>query len=148
MVSSSKVFQTNVVSKPQRSSEIKIDSFCSMAIKLQAIAEETKRALSSGCCVVIGLQSTGEAGLQASLKKNRKINSFLSVCRHIALQFLENHFPTIVEKTVGNCACYNLFLLILYCQQNMSSEKVEDEWCIKVKDQLQGYISKLDLPNG
>ncbi|CAD5113144.1 DgyrCDS2335 [Dimorphilus gyrociliatus] len=101
-----------------------------MAIKLPIVLEETKKALVSDSCVVIGLQSTGEAGLQASLKKNEKINDFISVCRHIVLQFITNHFPTTIENA------------------NMSSVKVEDEWCTQAKEKLCDYASKIELPNG
>ena len=51
-------------------------------------------AIADGMCVVIGLQSTGEANTKASLEETGEtMDDFVSAPQRILLAFLKNHFP-------------------------------------------------------
>jgi len=81
--------------------------FKEMAVcaKIEFLANDAMQVVSEGCyCVVIGLQSTGEAGMQSLLETYGKTSSFrlqdqhfphlLSTLKASLISFVMNHFPT------------------------------------------------------
>jgi hypothetical protein len=94
-----------------------------LTFKVREVVARAKQALADGHCVVIGLQSTGEAGLVQDTERNMlarmnnefvvpegeadddllaaaiakrasgETNEFISLCQCIVLQFLDKHFP-------------------------------------------------------
>jgi hypothetical protein len=61
---------------------------------------QAKAALLAGQCVVIGLQSTGEAAADAAGLEPGPINGFVSTLRELVVRFLEVHFPVAREPSV------------------------------------------------
>lgn len=107
-----------------------------LGMKVPTIIEESKSSLEAGFCVVIGLQTTGEASLQNEINKKNGIypGGFVSLCREILKQFLEQHFPTLIEPEKSSSL--------------VSSPPVADEWCCKAKEALINFSNKIQLPNG
>ncbi|KAK3094762.1 hypothetical protein FSP39_005887 [Pinctada imbricata] len=100
-----------------------------MGMKVPKIIEESRKALEEGNCVVIGLQTTGEASLESEMTKNRgSVSGFVSLCREILSRFIQQYFPTFIEKQT--------------CE-----EKVEDQWSKQAKELLLGFAEKIQLPN-
>ena len=80
-----------------------------IAAKIDEVTEQAKKYLEEGHAVVIGLQSTGEAGMQVALEELaeslRKSDSekidfddvalpcLVSTCASIMMNFVRNHFP-------------------------------------------------------
>lgn len=58
------------------------------------VLKMVKDRLQEGFAVVIGLQSTGEAALDASDLAMGQSTSLISTTRVMLTQFLHNHFPT------------------------------------------------------
>ncbi|KAK7104354.1 uncharacterized protein [Littorina saxatilis] len=101
-----------------------------MGLKVPAVVAEAKAALETGHCVVIGLQSTGEAALDTDLSQHNLDGPkrFISVCREIIRSFVKTNFPT--HKT-----------------GNPGTEPVEDEWSAKAKKMLLDYAQQINLPD-
>ncbi|KAK7504954.1 hypothetical protein BaRGS_00003982 [Batillaria attramentaria] len=96
-----------------------------MGLKVPAVVAEAKAALDNGQCVVIGLQSTGEASLdQEAMSAKWECTGFVSVCRELLSRFVRAEFPT---KKVG------------------ATE--EDEWSVKAKQMLLEFAAKIKLPD-
>nr|KAG5712361.1 hypothetical protein BaRGS_023940 [Batillaria attramentaria] len=96
-----------------------------MGLKVPAVVAEAKAALDIGQCVVIGLQSTGEASLdQEAMSAKWECTGFVSVCRELLSRFVRAEFPT---KKVG------------------ATE--EDEWSVKAKQMLLEFAAKIKLPD-
>jgi len=58
---------------------------------------KAKAALLAGRCVVIGLQSTGEAAADAMGLEPGPVAGFVSTTRELLLRFLGTHFPVAKE---------------------------------------------------
>ncbi|GAB5368602.1 hypothetical protein AAMO2058_001333600 [Amorphochlora amoebiformis] len=67
-----------------------------IAFKTRSLISDAKEKLSKGYCVVIGLQTTGEASTMDVLsnKDDVKDIQFVSLCKEILIGFLKKHFPT------------------------------------------------------
>ena len=63
-----------------------------IAAKIPQLVQLSRNALISGKCVVIGLQSTGEARTLEQLKKG-EIDDFVSTAKGVVKAFVENHLP-------------------------------------------------------
>ncbi|XP_065056159.1 uncharacterized protein LOC135684506 [Rhopilema esculentum] len=99
-----------------------------MSMKVPKIVEEAKQALNDGYCVVIGLQTTGEASLGQEISRcGGTVNKFISLTREILRRFIEQHFPTEVHL-------------------NPRERKV-DQWSEQAKNMLLGFADKISLPN-
>jgi hypothetical protein len=61
-------------------------------VKVPAVVELAKKALSEGHCVVIGLQTTGEAALVDG-KTYKTDKELVSVCKSILYTFVHDQFP-------------------------------------------------------
>lgn len=71
------------------------------AFKVDTVVAETKKALLAGQCVVIGLQSTGETGLEHALERmatepgaGKYNDSLISGAQEGLCRYLQDHFPT------------------------------------------------------
>ena len=65
-----------------------------LVLKLPYVLERAKKALENDCCVVIGIQTTGEASLNAAIEELGVENAAKgSMLEHMILHFLRNHFP-------------------------------------------------------
>ncbi|CAH3163979.1 unnamed protein product, partial [Porites lobata] len=81
----------------------------------------------AGYCVVIGLQSTGEASLESEISRCGGIlNGFVSSTEEIISRFITQYFPTQIIKSNGDV--------------------VEDQWSVQAKNLLQGFVKKINLP--
>ena len=69
-----------------------------MAGQVERVCEEAQQALKEGHAIVIGLQTTGAAGLDRRLSAGTGAGSaFISSARECALYFIDNNFPTVVQ---------------------------------------------------
>lgn len=75
------------------------------ALKVPFVVQEAKRALRDDCVVVIGLQSTGEAGLDAAMKIHNLRpgdvvpGGLVAAAKIAARVFVEEHFPTAPSRS-------------------------------------------------
>ncbi|XP_069103404.1 protein strawberry notch homolog 1-like isoform X2 [Argopecten irradians] len=100
-----------------------------MGMKVPTVIKESREALEAGFSVVIGLQTTGEASLEAEIGKNKgEVNGFVSLCREILLRFITQYFPTMIEA-------------------QKPEDRVPDSWCVQAKEMLVGFAHKIPLPN-
>ena len=58
------------------------------------VVKEAQAALDSGCAVVIGLQSTGEAAVDALGVEPGDVCGWVSTTRQLLSRFVDVHFPT------------------------------------------------------
>jgi len=99
----------------------------SMSMKVPAIVQEAQQALQAGYCVVIGLQSTGEASLESEITRcGGVLNGFISSTEEILTRVITQYFPTQIIKSNGDV--------------------VEDQWSIQAKNLLLGFVKKVNLP--
>ncbi|KAK3607117.1 hypothetical protein CHS0354_014268 [Potamilus streckersoni] len=100
-----------------------------MGMKVPFIIKEAKEALATGHCVVIGLQTTGEASLESELLKSKgSVTGFVSLCREIIVRFIEQFFPTVI-------------------QNQKDGEPCEDPWSVTAKKMLLDFSRKISLPD-
>eukprot|EP00057_Strongylocentrotus_purpuratus_P009593 XP_011664067.1 PREDICTED: protein strawberry notch homolog 1 isoform X3 [Strongylocentrotus purpuratus] len=100
-----------------------------LGVKVPTIVKEAKTSLAEGKCVVIGLQTTGEASLESEMTKyDTTLPGFVSVAREILNRFIQQHFPTSIVHPTG-------------------LEPEVDEWCSQAKELLLGFVKKIDMPN-
>ncbi|XP_070787967.1 protein strawberry notch homolog 2 [Pituophis catenifer annectens] len=70
-----------------------------IAAKVRRLVELAKEELSKGKCVVIGLQSTGEARTREVLDENEgHLNCFVSAAEGVFLSLIRKHFPSTKRK--------------------------------------------------
>ncbi|CAF0804799.1 unnamed protein product, partial [Didymodactylos carnosus] len=69
-----------------------------MACKVQKVVDLTKQATNNNKCVVIGLQSTGEAKTLEQLDEFGELNDFVSTAKGVIQSFVDKHFPTGIEQ--------------------------------------------------
>lgn len=69
--------------------------WCSCALKIPVVLAEAKAALAEGYSVIFGLQSTGESGLTASMKRGAATQSsgFISTIKESLLTLVIDHYP-------------------------------------------------------
>lgn len=96
-------------------------------MKVDKVVEEAKQALNDGHCVVVGLQNTGEANTENRIQRDGYIDGFISSCREILLNFINNHFPVEIEFQVP------------------VPVKSYDSWSLKARELLIQYASQLQL---
>lgn len=69
-----------------------------LTLKLPYVVEKARAALRDGHCVVIGLQTTGEASLNAAIASvGEERAAKASMLESMIVEFLRNHFPTELE---------------------------------------------------
>ncbi|CAG2225424.1 Protein strawberry notch homolog 2,Protein FORGETTER 1,Protein strawberry notch,Protein strawberry notch homolog 1 [Mytilus edulis] len=101
-----------------------------MGMKVPTIVKETKESLEAGCCVVIGLQTTGEASLDSELTKKGSLTGFMSLCREILTRFINQYFPVMIETKIAGVDPIQ-----------------EDEWSKTAKGMLLGFAEQISLPD-
>ncbi|XP_061457089.1 protein strawberry notch homolog 2 isoform X2 [Rhineura floridana] len=70
-----------------------------IAAKVRRVVELAKEELSKGKCVVIGLQSTGEARTREVLdEREGQLNCFVSAAEGVFLSLIQKHFPSTKRK--------------------------------------------------
>lgn len=67
--------------------------------QVPSVVKMVKERLDEGYCVVIGLQSTGEAALRAEGLAIGDTTDLISTSRSILLNFINKHFPTMNHHT-------------------------------------------------
>ena len=77
------------------SSHQRFFKYLCMACKVPRVVDLAQKALRSKKCVVIGLQSTGEARTMEQLDEFGEINDFISTARGVLQNLVEKHFPTV-----------------------------------------------------
>lgn len=70
----------------------KFFKYLCIGAKVPTVIDIAKKALEDGKCVVIGLQSTGEAKTNEALEDG-EINEFISTARATYESLIDNHFP-------------------------------------------------------
>lgn len=68
-----------------------------IASKVPQVVARVRQALAEGHCAVIGLQTTGEASLQAELSHDLALDRLPSQCRELLRRYIDGHFPTEVD---------------------------------------------------
>lgn len=81
--------------RPFGSVQMRFFQALTCALKIPAVLAEAKAALAEGYAVIFGLQSTGESGLVASLKRGEATRSdgFISTIRESLLTLVHDHYP-------------------------------------------------------
>lgn len=64
-----------------------------IAAKVDKVEEISKESIANNMCVVIGLQSTGEAKTMEALGNDGDISDFISTARATFESLIDNHFP-------------------------------------------------------
>ena len=64
-----------------------------IAAKVQHAVKVATDAVKSGKCVVIGLQSTGEARTNAQIESEGELSDFVSTAKGVLQTLLNNYFP-------------------------------------------------------
>ena len=81
------------------SSHQRFFKYLCMACKVPHVIELAKAALRNKKCVVIGLQSTGEARTLEQIDElNGEINEFVSTAKGVLQNLIEKHFPRMLLK--------------------------------------------------
>jgi hypothetical protein len=62
--------------------------------KVHVCVDIARKALADGKCVVIGLQSTGEAQTKQVLEDCGEVTDFVSSTKAVLQTLIEKHFPT------------------------------------------------------
>ncbi|GIL61313.1 hypothetical protein Vafri_15702 [Volvox africanus] len=70
-----------------------------VSLKVPAVVSEAREALAAGQCVVIGLQTTGEAAADAVGLEPGPVPGFVSPTKEMLLRFVAQHFP--VRRTAA-----------------------------------------------
>ena len=83
------------------SSHQRFFKYLCMASKVPHVVELARKALSDKKCVVIGLQSTGEARTIEQLDECREVNEFVSTARGVLQNLVEKHFPSLDGTVVS-----------------------------------------------
>ena len=117
-----------------------------VSMKIPGVIEESNAALASGCAVIIGLQSTGEAATDAlGMEPNSLLRSFVSMTKEMARQFVNNHFPitTAIEPARnnmndnGHSAGNN---------NNTAAAEVVHPECLALRTNLLEKLDEINLP--
>jgi len=77
------------------SSHQRFFKYLCMACKVPRVVELAQAALRANKCVVIGLQSTGEARTVEQLDEFGEVNEFISTARGVLQNLVEKHFPSV-----------------------------------------------------
>lgn len=85
------------MSLPVKVEERLCTQFC-LLLQVPTVVPEAKKALSDGCAVVIGLQTTGEAAADALGLEPGQACGWVSTTREMLRRFVEAHFPVLREN--------------------------------------------------
>lgn len=76
------------------SSHQRFFKYLCMACKVTHVVDIARNAIHSGKCVVIGLQSTGEARTLEQIDECGEINEFVSTAKGVLQNLIDKHFPS------------------------------------------------------
>ncbi|XP_062521291.1 uncharacterized protein LOC134196225 isoform X2 [Corticium candelabrum] len=97
-----------------------------LSMKVPSIVSETKKALESGNCVVIGLQTTGEASMVSEMKTSGgMVSGWVSITQEILERFITSFFPTEMKN---------------------ESDTYQDQWCVTAKKMLLDFTKGCNFP--
>lgn len=82
------------------SSHQRFFKYLCLACKVPCVVELAKKALKNNKCVVIGLQSTGEARTLEHIDEGGEMNDFVSTARGVLQNLVEKHFPSRHKKQI------------------------------------------------
>ena len=72
-----------------------------------------KDVIKMGKCVVIGLQSTGEARTMEALEREEELTDFVSTAKGVLQSLVEKHFPAPGKKPkILNFTSFSLVFLL------------------------------------
>uniref|UniRef100_A0AC35TN79 AAA_34 domain-containing protein n=1 Tax=Rhabditophanes sp. KR3021 TaxID=114890 RepID=A0AC35TN79_9BILA len=95
-----------------------------IAAKVQACVNIAKEALKNNKCVVIGLQSTGEARTLEQLEENGgELTEFVSTAKAVLQGLIEKHFPTLDNSFGGKCDIFSDFDRMLGTSKGKKNNK-------------------------
>lgn len=124
-----------------------------VSFKVPNVVQEAQRALAAGECVVIGLQSTGEAAMEAlGLDPGALCAEFVSTCREIAIQFLTNHFPCREEEQQEESSDIQSIVETVHdndqdqSEQNVFELEDREPTALEERDRLIEAWRSIDLP--
>jgi len=89
--------KTSMLWRVYWSSHQRFFRYLCVSAKVKKTISLAKNALSEGKCVVVGLQSTGEAQTIKALSENGILDSFVSAPKAVLRSFLISHFPMAVR---------------------------------------------------
>ena len=115
------------------SSHQRFFKYLCMACKVPHVVELAKNALKNKKCVVIGLQSTGEARTLEQIDEFGDLNEFVSTARGVLQNLVEKHFPS-YENLLPSSKTNPLTEQI---KQQIAKQKKESKNSQKVNDILQ-----------
>ena len=140
----------------------------SICFKIPYIVEDAKKQIESGKSVVIGLQSTGESAMQASLEEFQneliekklqiedfELESLLSTAQAIMSRFVRQHFPTAPTPRdlmplppVPENGFQNQADSLQNPNETIAKQSIEPRpELVKIQQDLLDSISELNLPN-
>ncbi|KAK3286832.1 hypothetical protein CYMTET_5621 [Cymbomonas tetramitiformis] len=116
----------------------------SVSIKVPTVIAEAQAALAEGCCVVIGLQSTGEAATdrsEAEAQPGGAARQFVSATRDMLQYFVLDHFPTLVPiEPVGEAGPHAVG------PKDSGDQFCHHPECVAARDALLEAIAAMELP--
>ncbi|KAL6756388.1 hypothetical protein V8C86DRAFT_3136630 [Haematococcus lacustris] len=107
-----------------------------VSIKVPAVVAEAQAALQAGQCVVIGLQTTGEAADAAVGLEPGPVQGFVSTTKELLVRFVRDHLPlhrTPQEQGPGGA-------------QVPAAPSPPVPECVEMRDGLMGDVAELQLP--
>ncbi|KAK9915021.1 hypothetical protein WJX75_003704 [Coccomyxa subellipsoidea] len=90
--------QNREVWKPFWATQQRFFKLLCISMKVPTVVPEAKKALTDGCAVVIGLQTTGEAAADALGLEPGQACGWVSTTREMLRRFVEAHFPVLREN--------------------------------------------------
>lgn len=124
-----------------------------VSVKVPTVVSHAKQALDQGNCVIIGLQSTGEAAADAlSLCPGTMCRTWISVTKEILLSFLKTHFPVTCVKreaentqTMPRCVTEDKGTDVDHDAHQQAEVVIEE--AVNIRDKLIERVEALRLPN-
>ena len=81
------------------SSHQRFFKYLCIASKVNHVCKVAKDVIKMGKCVVIGLQSTGEARTMEALEREEELTDFVSTAKGVLQSLVEKHFPAPGKKS-------------------------------------------------
>ncbi|GIL79152.1 hypothetical protein Vretifemale_8504, partial [Volvox reticuliferus] len=143
-----------------------------VSLKVPTVVSEACEALAAGQCVVIGLQTTGEAAAEAAGLEPGPVPGFVSPTKEMLLRFVTQHFPVrraaaaadstaaaVAAATAGGGGAYGLAAPYspwgyeepvpppgIGSTGGAGGEDAEIPACVSMREELLAAIDSLQLP--
>uniref|UniRef100_A0A0K2TS10 Protein strawberry notch n=1 Tax=Lepeophtheirus salmonis TaxID=72036 RepID=A0A0K2TS10_LEPSM len=113
------------------SSHQRFFKYLCIASKVDHVVKIAEDVIKMGKCVVIGLQSTGEARTIEAIEREEELTDFVSTAKGVLLSLVEKHFPARDKEKLNRILSYTKQKTILddlgiKVDKNSSSIKEED----------------------